>query len=102
MKFLFSSTILVALADAASEKFYTYYEDGGFGPSNWANLAIDGNQCGGTNGATGFGQSPVVVLDSVTTTCDTDMSDYDFDGGDCTWADLKFEVVNNGTKKQRC
>ena len=101
MKFILNAALLLALGsksiDAAGVgTFYTYYELGGLGPENWANLQIDGNQCGGTKGASGYGQSPVTIDAETTGRCHTDMAAYDFDGGDCTWSDLKFSISNNG------
>ena len=100
MKLILTSALFFALtgksADAAGGNLYTYYESGGLGPSNWANLEIDGNQCGGTNGASGFGQSPVTIDSETVSTCDTDLAAYEFNGGDCTWDDLKFSINNGG------
>jgi carbonic anhydrase len=100
MKLILNSALFLALAsksiDAASGDLYTYYESGGLGPANWANLEIDGNQCGGTNGASGFGQSPVTIDSETVSTCDTDLSAYEFNGGDCTWDDLAFSINNGG------
>ena len=101
MKFVLNLALLLALAgtsvDAAGiGTFYTYYELGGLGPENWANLQIDGNQCGGTQGASGYGQSPVTIDAETASRCNTDMVAYTFDGGDCTWDDLKFSISNNG------
>lgn len=104
MRLLFSSTLLSALVGkwavegAGGGTFFTYYEEGGFGPSRWEYLAMDGNQCGGMKGATGYGQSPVSISESVRFKCDTDMSMYDFRGGDCTWDELDFTISNNGVK----
>jgi hypothetical protein len=98
MKFLVAASFLATTVNAAgSGTFFTYYEEGGFGPSNWALLTLEGNQCGGTNGASGFGQSPVTIVQDVSDNCDTDMSAYEFTAGDCTWDDLDFTIANNGT-----
>jgi hypothetical protein len=100
MKLILTSALFFALTgksvDAAGGDLFTYYESGGLGPSNWANLEIDGNQCGGTNGASGFGQSPVTIDSETVSTCDTDLAAYEFNGGDCTWDDLAFSINNGG------
>jgi len=75
---------------------YTYYEDGGLGPENWATLPIDGNQCGGTLGLSTFGQSPVTIDEATGSSCDTSLSQYSFTGGNCTWTDLEFSISNGG------
>ena len=75
---------------------HTYYEAGGLGPSNWAFLDLAGNQCGGTNGASGYGQSPVTVSADTDLRCDTDMGMYNFEGGTCEWSDFDFSISNNG------
>jgi carbonic anhydrase len=80
---------------------FTYYETGGFGPSNWTNLEIENNECGGTNGASGFGQSPVTIDAETVRTCDTDMAAYNFEGGNCGWNDLKFSIGSNGKQAAR-
>ena len=106
MKFLVALSALAAtmmpsstVVDAAGTgTFYTYFEEGGLGPSNWQFLDMDGNQCGGTKGASGYGQSPVTIEQSVTDMCDTDMAAYSFKGGDCTWDDLEFTISNNGKR----
>lgn len=82
---------------------FTYFEEGGAGPSHWANLPIEGNQCGGTLMTSGYGQSPVAIYDKEK--CDTDMSAYFFKGGDCTWDDLTFTIGGHGltvTKGKSC
>ena len=99
MKFGFAAALLFLKAQAAyaaGGDGYTYYEAGGLGPSNWAFLELEGNQCGGTNGASGYGQSPVTVPDDVNSNCDTDMGMYNFEGGSCGWFDLEFSISNNG------
>jgi hypothetical protein len=103
MKFSAASTALLVLkfqsASSATTNFYTYYEDGDLGPSNWAHLILplNGvNQCGGTNGESGFGQSPVTIDEKTNKKCDTNMAGYDFIAGDCTWGQLDFNVLNNG------
>ena len=100
MKLLFGSAVFLALsryADAAGVgTFYTYYEDGGLGPNNWAFLGLDGNQCGGTNGASGYGQSPVTIDQETAEGCDANMKRYKFDSGSCGWEDLSFSISNNG------
>lgn len=75
---------------------FTYFEEGGEGPSHWANLPIEDNQCGGTLMTSGYGQSPVAIYDKED--CDTDMSAYSFQGGDCTWDDLIFTLGEHGLK----
>ena len=101
MKLLFGSSVFLALlcgADAAGVgTFYTYYEEGGLGPNNWAFLGLDGNQCGGTNGASGYGQSPVTIDSETNSRCNTDMAAYRFLPGTCMWSDLEFSLSNNGT-----
>ena len=106
MKLYFSLATLLATADAAGVgNFFTYYEAGGLGPSRWQFLEIDGNQCGGMEGASGFGQSPVTIDNSVRITsggkCDTDKAKYSFEAGDCKWSDLKFSISNSGTSAVR-
>jgi hypothetical protein len=101
MKLYFSLAALFASADAAGVgNFFTYYEAGGLGPSRWQFLEIEGNQCGGMEGATGFGQSPVTIDNSVRITsggqCHTDKSKYSFQAGTCKWSDLIFSISNNG------
>ena len=55
------------------------------------------NQCGGTAGLSGFGQSPVTVDEETQSRpCDTDLSSYNFVLGDCRWEDLTFAITNNG------
>ena len=101
MRFTLASTLLFLKAQAvysAGGDGYTYYEAGGLGPSNWAFLDLEGNQCGGTNGASGFGQSPVTVSEDTGIRCDTDMGMYDFEGGTCEWTDFDFSISNNGKK----
>jgi hypothetical protein len=71
---------------------FTYYETGGLGPSHWATLPIEENQCGGTMGKSTFGQSPVTIDGPTATTCNTGMSQFSFTGGDCQWSDLKFTI----------
>ena len=105
MKFILGSSFLLALsssfksADAAGQDGYTYYELGGLGPSQWPYLQLDGNQCGGTQGQSGFGQSPITVGIETTETCDTGMSAYSFAGGDCTWSDMLFSINSGGKNK---
>ena len=100
MKFSAASIALLFLkfqsASAAGGGGYTYYEDGGLGPSNWAFLSIDGNQCGGTTGASGFGQSPVTIDEKTGGFCDTSMYQYEFNGGECTWDQLDFSIGSTG------
>jgi carbonic anhydrase len=100
MKLYIASAAIAILTKSANAAVgeYTYYEDGGKGPSNWATLPIDGNECGGTNGASGFGQSPVTVPSSTVGTCDTDMAAYKFNAGTCAWNQLDFTSSNNGVK----
>ena len=73
---------------------FTYFETGGVGPSNWATLKIEENQCGGTMGKSTYGQSPVTIDGPTADNCDTGMSQFSFTGGDCQWSDLKFEVTS--------
>lgn len=74
----------------------------GFGPSQWRNIifppivAPTGNQCGGIGQTTGYGQSPIVIPEHARDACDTDLSGYTFESGDCTWDDLLFRAVLNG------
>lgn len=93
---------------AASAGLFSYYETplpSGLvtGPSNWHAL-VDGsassaNQCGGTGHATGFGQSPIVVPHFPDEQpCDTDLSHYIFQEGDCSYENLQFEITNDGVK----
>ena len=93
-----ASSLIASANGAGVGTFFTYFEDGGLGPSNWQFLNMDdGNQCGGTFGASGYGQSPVTISSTVVNKCDTDMSAYNFVGGDCTWNELSFTISNNGT-----
>lgn len=75
---------------------FTYFEEGGAGPSHWANLPIENNHCGGTLMTSGYGQSPVAIFDKQE--CETDMNAYSFQGGDCTWDDLIFTIGSHGLK----
>lgn len=74
----------------------------GFGPSQWRNIIFPpvvapmGNQCGGIGQSTGYGQSPIVIPEEVRDTCDTDLSGYTFESGDCTWDQLEFRAILNG------
>ena len=98
MKLAFTAILLTQLINGISGDgaVYTYFEDGGLGPSNWATLQIEDNQCGGTQGKSGFGQSPVTVDEATVSGCDTGMSQYSFTGGDCQWTDLLFTISNGG------
>ena len=79
-----------------SEVEFTYFEQGETGPSHWANLPIEYNQCGGTLMTSGYGQSPVAIFNELE--CETDMSAYSFQGGDCTFDDLVFTIGDHGVK----
>lgn len=96
MKLQLSALLAALLAKhtIAAVGFYTYFEESGYGPSHWAFVDTDDNQCGSTYMASGYGQSPVPVFDKEQ--CDTDMSAYTFTGGDCTWEDLQFGITMNG------
>jgi carbonic anhydrase len=95
MKFSIATALLLLCTHGASASFgYSEFND--FGPSNWANLPSEGNQCGGTNGASGFGQSPVTISAETVSSCDTGLGDYDFFPGDCAWDQLSFTIGNNG------
>ena len=98
MKLALSAALLTQLFSGVSGEgsSYTYFEDGGLGPSNWANLEIEDNECGGTQGKSGFGQSPVTVDEATVSGCDTNMKSYNFMGGDCAWTDLSFTISNGG------
>ncbi|KAL7575679.1 hypothetical protein ACA910_011497 [Epithemia clementina (nom. ined.)] len=76
--------------------FFTYCDAGGLGPDRWPFLDLEGNQCGGMGGTTGYGQSPVTISQSVDNMCDTDKAVYAFTGGECTWDDLEFSISNSG------
>ena len=90
-------TLLQFLNQACGEEGgFTYYETGGLGPSKWATLPIEANQCGGTMGKSTFGQAPVTIDGPTLNTCNTGMSQFSFTGGDCEWSDLKFLITNNG------
>ena len=101
MKFFLAASALASLANtvngAGVGTFFTYFEEGGLGPNNWKFLDMEGNQCGGTQGMSGYGQSPVTITADVAETCDTDMASYKFKSGDCTWNELEFSISNNGT-----
>ena len=99
MKFFVAASALMSIGvnGAGVGTFFTYFEEGGLGPNNWKFLDMEGNQCGGTQGASGYGQSPVTITADVADTCDTDMASYKFKSGDCTWNDLEFSISNNGT-----
>ena len=99
MKFGFAAALLFLKAQAAyaaGGDGYTYYELGGLGPSNWPFLQFEGNQCGGTQGQSGYGQSPVTIEQLTLDHCNTDMRDYSFNAGDCTWNDLDFSISDGG------
>ncbi|KAL7579359.1 hypothetical protein ACA910_014033 [Epithemia clementina (nom. ined.)] len=104
---LISSTLnqVVQLCHGAGVgNFFTYYESGGLGPSRWAFLELGDdhkNQCGGTGGTSGYGQSPVTIsAETQDRACDTNMNGYKFFPGTCTWDDLVFSISNNGVKVQ--
>ena len=108
MKFILSSAFLLAMfgssqvvVDGQSFDGFTYYELGGLGPSSWPFLQFEGNQCGGTQGQSGYGQSPVSIEQLTLDHCNTNMVDYNFDGGDCKWEDLRFSI-NDGGKDILC
>jgi len=84
-----------AVDGAGEGTFYTYYDLGGLGPGNWPLLDMDQNQCGGTGGSTGYGQSPIAVPSME---CTTDLAGYSFTPGNCDWNDLYFSLSNNGVK----
>jgi len=44
----------------------------------------------------GFGQSPIVVPPETEANCDTDLSGYMFEEGDCMWDQLFFQILHNG------
>ena len=44
----------------------------------------------------GFGQSPIVISPVIEQKCDTDLSGYEFEQGDCTWDELFFQILTNG------
>lgn len=99
MKFSMKLALLassLSITDASEEVEFTYFEQGETGPSHWANLNIEGNQCGGTLMTSGYGQSPVAIFNELE--CETDMSAYSFEAGDCTWDDLIFTVGDHGVK----
>lgn len=87
---LLSSFYLTVGAD------FTYFDEGGKGPSDWANLEIEENQCGGTSVTTGYGQSPIAIYNK--NTCNSDMMGYSFQAGDCTWDDLIFSIDDHSIK----
>ncbi|KAL7565219.1 hypothetical protein ACA910_016557 [Epithemia clementina (nom. ined.)] len=95
---LAGASLLAVVDGAGIGNFFTYYDAGGLGPDRWPFLDMEGNECGGMGGATGYGQSPVTISQAVESTCDTDKAAYSFTGGDCTWNDLKFSLSNNGAK----
>ncbi len=84
---------------ASEEDEFTYFEEGGLGPSNWASLDLaEQNECGGMMGSTSFGQSPVSIDETISEICDTGMSQYNFTVGNCQWTDLKFSINKGGTQ----
>jgi carbonic anhydrase len=87
---------LALFASGVSGAEFTYFDEGGTGPSHWTNLHIEDNQCGGTLMTSGYGQSPVAIFDQHE--CETDMSAYSFQPGDCTWDDLIFSIGSHGVK----
>jgi hypothetical protein len=101
MKFSIATELLLIYTQGASA-FYAYSEFGDLGPSNWASLLSDGNECGGTNGDSGFGQSPVTISEDTVEKCDTNMEAYEFVGGSCTWGELDFIIGNNGKINLLC
>ena len=44
----------------------------------------------------GHGQSPIVIPPETEDKCDTDLSGYMFEEGDCTWDQLFFQILSNG------
>ncbi|GAX17777.1 carbonic anhydrase [Fistulifera solaris] len=94
MKLLVKLALLTSAVAMGAE--FTYFEEGGVGPSHWANLHIEDNQCGGTLMTSGYGQSPVAIFDQHE--CETDMSAYSFQPGDCSWDDLIFSIGSHGVK----
>ena len=106
MRWVLSSVVVTNFVDGSGMgNFFTYYEAGGLGPSRWAFLELDGdteNQCGGTGGISGYGQSPVTISDQIQkAVCDTNMDAYKFIPGTCDWNDLWFTISNNGKPCQR-
>ena len=101
MKFVVAALVLSQLLSQVHGEGagFTYYETGGLGPSNWAILPIDDNQCGGTMGKSTFGQSPVMIDEATGSSCNTGMSQYSFTGGDCNWSDLTFSISNGGESR---
>ncbi|KAL7566894.1 hypothetical protein ACA910_008621 [Epithemia clementina (nom. ined.)] len=95
---LAGASLFTVVDGAGIGNFFTYYDVGGLGPDRWPFLEIDNNQCGGMGGKSGFGQSPVAIPQTVNDSCDTNKDAYLFNGGDCTWDDLKFSISNNGVK----
>ena len=113
-----SGTMAVVGESADRNTWITYYDHvGGLGPLHWPHLVLNPNsentpkedhkekddtswwwwkenQCGGTQGWSGYGQSPISITPSE---CDTDMSSYDYELGTCHWNDLEFRVTNYGT-----
>mmetsp|Transcript_23679 Transcript_23679/g.36571 ORF Transcript_23679/g.36571 Transcript_23679/m.36571 type:complete len:789 (-) Transcript_23679:232-2598(-) len=83
---------------AAGDGLYTYYEEGGLGPNRWQFLDLENNQCGGTGGASGYGQSPIKILSDYQNSCFQGYEAYEFNAGDCKWDQLDFTIGNNGVK----
>mmetsp|Transcript_16830 Transcript_16830/g.22116 ORF Transcript_16830/g.22116 Transcript_16830/m.22116 type:complete len:106 (-) Transcript_16830:64-381(-) len=83
---------------AAGDGLYTYYEEGGLGPNRWQFLDLENNQCGGTGGASGYGQSPIKILSDYQNSCFQGYEAYEFNAGDCKWDQLDFTIGNNGKK----
>ncbi len=72
------------------------YNGGNLGPTNWKDLPIPNNQCGGGGQANGFGQSPIVIpYEKTTKGCDSHMNRYETAPGDCTWQDVDFPIMKD-------
>jgi len=95
-------------SEASADKddlFFAYFESplvedeafGTIGPSAWKNLfRIEPNFCGGHGQVNGFGQSPIVIPNSVAFKCDRNVNEYSFTDGNCKFEDLEFEVTKDG------
>ncbi|KAL7560108.1 hypothetical protein ACA910_005363 [Epithemia clementina (nom. ined.)] len=66
----------------------------------WNGLMRTVNQCGGTHGWSGYGQSPVTIDTTTSQACHGNVhSKYrELQSGNCQWTDLQFVLTNYGVK----
>lgn len=86
---LFSALSVALVIGSAASAEYSYDDTLNTGPSNWANLNIPNNECGGTF------NSPINLT---TSTCFNSDETYVLDAGDCSIDDMQFQTVDNGVK----